>query len=118
MPSTKPPFLLSPAHMRPLAPHFPRSHDIPRVDDRRVLSGIVYVIRHGLQWRDALTQADHPARRRALPPTQPHRDHVWQTEGLAPRRDTLRPMCTRLLQCHHPGRHRHILAGAMSPDPR
>ena len=26
---------------------------LPRVDDRRVVSGIVYVIRHGLQWRDA-----------------------------------------------------------------
>jgi putative transposase len=24
-----------------------------RVDDRRVLSGIIYVIRNGLQWRDA-----------------------------------------------------------------
>jgi putative transposase len=23
------------------------------VDDRRGLSGIIYVIRHGLQWRDA-----------------------------------------------------------------
>jgi transposase len=23
------------------------------VDDRRVVSGIIYVIRHGLQWRDA-----------------------------------------------------------------
>ena len=48
-----PPFLLTPAQMRRLSPHFPRSHGIPRVDDRRVLSGIVYVIRHGLQWRDA-----------------------------------------------------------------
>jgi transposase len=36
-----------------LSPYFPRSHGIPRVDDRRVLSGIIYVIRHGLQWRDA-----------------------------------------------------------------
>jgi transposase len=26
---------------------------VPRVDDRRVVSGIVYVIRHGLQWKDA-----------------------------------------------------------------
>ncbi|MBS0961256.1 transposase [Acetobacter thailandicus] len=26
----------------------------PRVGDRRVLSGIVYVIRNGLQWKDAL----------------------------------------------------------------
>ncbi len=39
--------------MRRLSPHFPLSHGIPRVDDRRVLSGIIYVIRHGLQWRDA-----------------------------------------------------------------
>lgn len=48
-----PPFLLSAAQMRRLSPHFPLSHGIPRVDDRRVLSGIIYVIRHGLQWRDA-----------------------------------------------------------------
>jgi transposase len=39
--------------MQRLSPHFPLSHGIPRVDDRRVLSGIIYVIRHGLQWRDA-----------------------------------------------------------------
>jgi putative transposase len=26
---------------------------VPRVDDRRVVSGIVYVIKHGLQWKDA-----------------------------------------------------------------
>ena len=51
MPS--PPFLLTTAQMRRLSPHFPLSHGVPRVDDRRVLSGIIYVIRHGLQWRDA-----------------------------------------------------------------
>ena len=50
-----PPFMLSAAQMRRLSPHFPLSHGIPRVDDRRVLSGIIYVIRHGLQWRDAPT---------------------------------------------------------------
>ena len=48
-----PPFLLSTAQMRRLSPHFPLSHGIARVDDRRVLSGIIYVIRNGLQWRDA-----------------------------------------------------------------
>jgi transposase len=53
MSSRKPPFLLSPAQMRRLSPYFPLSHGIPRVDDRRVLSGIIYVLRHGLQWRDA-----------------------------------------------------------------
>ena len=48
-----PPFLLTIAQMRRLSPHFPLSHGIARVDDRRVLSGIIYVIRNGLQWRDA-----------------------------------------------------------------
>jgi len=48
-----PRFLLSTAQMRRLSPHFPLSHGIRRVDDRRVLSGIIYVISHGLQWRDA-----------------------------------------------------------------
>jgi transposase len=53
MASPKPPYLLTVTQMRRLAPHFPLSHGVPRVDDRRVLSGIIYVIRHGLQWRDA-----------------------------------------------------------------
>jgi len=26
---------------------------VPRVDDRRVISGIVYVIKNGLHWKDA-----------------------------------------------------------------
>ena len=45
-------FLLSEAQMRRLEPYFPLSHGIPRVDDRRVVSGIVFVIRNGLRWRD------------------------------------------------------------------
>ena len=45
--------LLSAAQMRRLAPLFPRSRGLRRVDDRRVISGIIYVIRHGLQWKDA-----------------------------------------------------------------
>ena len=47
------PFLLTPAQMRRIQPHFPLSHGIPRVDDRRVLSGIIFVIKGGLRWRDA-----------------------------------------------------------------
>ena len=31
---------------------FPRSHGALRVDDRRVVSDIIYVIKHGLQWKD------------------------------------------------------------------
>ncbi len=32
---------------------FPKSHGRPRVDDRWVLSGIIFVNRNGLRWRDA-----------------------------------------------------------------
>ena len=44
---------LSEAQMRRIEPCFPLSHGIPRVDDRRVISGIIFVIRNGLRWRDA-----------------------------------------------------------------
>jgi transposase len=37
--------------LQPLLPNKPRG--VPRVDDRRVISGIVHVIRNGLMWRDA-----------------------------------------------------------------
>lgn len=45
--------LLSEAQMRRIEPYFPLSHGIPRVDDRRILSGILFVIRNGVRWRDA-----------------------------------------------------------------
>lgn len=45
-------FLLSERQMARIAPHFPLAHGVARVDDRRVVSGIVYVIKHGLQWKD------------------------------------------------------------------
>ena len=45
--------LLSPAQMRRISPYFPLSHGVPRVDDRRIVSGIIFVIRNGLRWRDA-----------------------------------------------------------------
>ncbi len=47
------PFRLSDAQMRRIEPYFPLSRGRARADDRRVLSGIVYVIRNGLMWRDA-----------------------------------------------------------------
>ena len=46
-------YWLSQAQMRRISPYFPRSHGVPRVDDRRVISGIIFVIRNGLRWRDA-----------------------------------------------------------------
>ncbi len=42
--------MLSAAHMRRIEPYCPLFHGVPRVDDQRVLSGIVYVIKSGLRW--------------------------------------------------------------------
>jgi len=36
--------------LKPLLPNKPRG--VPRVDDRRVISGIIHVIRNGLMWKD------------------------------------------------------------------
>ena len=44
---------LTEAQMRKIEPYFPLSHGVPRVDDRRIISGIIFVIRNGLRWRDA-----------------------------------------------------------------
>ena len=46
-------FWLTNEQMERLRPFFPKSHGRARVDDRRVLSGIIFVNRNGLRWRDA-----------------------------------------------------------------
>ena len=39
------------ARLQPLLPNKVRG--VPRIDDRKVISGIIHVIRYGLIWRDA-----------------------------------------------------------------
>jgi len=51
-------FWLTPAQLNRIKPHFPLSHGVPRVDDLRVISGIIHVIKRGLQWRDAPSDYD------------------------------------------------------------
>ncbi len=46
-------FLSSQAQMRRIEGYFPRSDGVARVDDRKIVSAIVFVIRNGLRWRDA-----------------------------------------------------------------
>lgn len=46
-------FYLSTRQIARIKPYFPLSHGVPRVDDSRIVSGIVYVIKNGLQWKDA-----------------------------------------------------------------
>ena len=45
-------FWLSEQQLNITKPFFPLSHGIPRVDDRKVISGIIYVIKNGLRWCD------------------------------------------------------------------
>ncbi len=46
-------FWLREEQMARLKPFLPKSHGKPRVDDKRVLSGIIFINRNGLRWRDA-----------------------------------------------------------------
>ena len=46
-------FWLSEAQMSKIEPFFPLAHGVPRVDDRKVISGIIFVLKNGLPWRDA-----------------------------------------------------------------
>ena len=46
-------FYLSRSQLNRIKPYFPLAHGVPRVDDLRVISGIIHVIKRGLQWRDA-----------------------------------------------------------------
>jgi transposase len=44
-------FWLSEAQVERLRPNFPKSRGKPRVDDRRVLSGVMFLQRNGLMWK-------------------------------------------------------------------
>ena len=46
-------FWLSDEQAERLRPHFPKPRGKPRVDNRRVLSGILHILRNGLCWQDA-----------------------------------------------------------------
>ena len=46
-------FWLTEAQVERLRPFFPKARGRGRVDDRRVLSGIIHVQRNGLMWKDA-----------------------------------------------------------------
>ena len=65
-------YWLTDEQMARLQPYFPKSHGRKRVDDRRVLSGIIFVNRNGLRWRDAPREY----------PTRPTRSP--RCEGLLP----------------------------------
>jgi len=45
-------YWLTETQMVRLRPYFPKSRGRARVDDRRVLSGIIFINRNGLRWCD------------------------------------------------------------------
>jgi transposase len=70
-------FWLTDEQMERLKPFFPKSHGKQRVDDRRVLSGIIFINRNGLQWCDA-------PREYGPPKTLYNRWKRWGFAGNAP----------------------------------
>ena len=46
-------FYLTPEQFDRIKRFLPYPHGNPRVDDVRVISGIIFVLKRGLQWRDA-----------------------------------------------------------------
>jgi len=46
-------FYLSREQLKQIVAYFPKSRGVSRVYDRRIISGIIYVIKNGLQWKDA-----------------------------------------------------------------
>ena len=47
-------FWLTEAQFEQIAPHLPtKARGVARVDDRRVISGIIHVLRSGCRWKDA-----------------------------------------------------------------
>ena len=65
--------LLTETQMPRIEPLFSISRGLRRVDDRRVISGIVHVIRHSLQWRNA--PRDQPAKPQPVWVHLPLRDY-------------------------------------------
>ncbi len=74
-PINEQPLWLTDAQMARLEPFFPKSHGKPRVDDRRVLSGIIFINRNGLRWCDA-------PREYGPPKTLYHRWKRWGDKGI------------------------------------
>lgn len=55
-------FWLTDAQMARLEPLFPKSHGKPQIDDRRVLSDIIFINHNGLRWVTHLPNTGHTRR--------------------------------------------------------
>ncbi len=104
-------YWLTDEQMARLEPYFPKSHGRPRADDRRVLSGIVFVNRNGLRWCDAPKEyGPHKTLYNRWKRWGERGIFLRMMEGLASGRHSLRSIPDRLPLRHRPRRHRHLLA--------
>jgi len=51
-------YWLNEDQMAQIRPRSPKSHSMPRVDDRLVLSGVIFINCNGLRWGDAAKEYD------------------------------------------------------------
>ena len=94
-------FWLTEAQMARLRPFFRKSHGVPRVDDRRVLSGIIFINRNGLRWCDAPKEYGSPK-------TLYNRWKRWGDKGIFAR--MMEGLAKGLPLSHSPRRNLHVLA--------
>lgn len=103
-------FWLTEEQKERLRPYFLNSHGKPRVDDRRVLGSIVFVIWKGLRWRDAPREYAHKTLYSRWKRWGGRSVFVRMIEGLAACLHTLRPLPYRLPIRRRPRSHRDLLA--------
>lgn len=86
-------FWLSDAQMERIETFFPKPHGKPRVDDKRILGGVIFLNRNGLRWRDTPLEFGPPK-------TLYNRWKRWSDKGVFARmllelasqgRETVRP---------------------------
>ena len=52
-------FWLNEEKLKWIEPYFPLSYGEPGIEDRKVVGGIIHVIRNGLRWWDPRMSMDH-----------------------------------------------------------
>jgi transposase len=98
-------FWLTDAQMARLEAFFAKPHGKPRVDDRRVLSGIIFINRNGLRWRDAPSEYDPPK-------TLYNRWKRWSDKGIFAR------ILMKLADLRRAGRRDHQANAGNDPERR
>ena len=73
-------YYLSQAQLEYIRLCFPLSHGVSRIDDKKVINRIIYVIKNGLQWKDA--PSEYGPYRTILQPIRPIEPHGYLQQNL------------------------------------